>query len=206
MYNKYLDFVKKCLVENKGLVPPDSNMPFRSKYDHTLRVFNWSKKLVKGRQDVDRKVLFTAAIFHDVGYSSLGKGPHAEQGAKIFVEYAKKLKMEDEFIKKVSNIISLHSSKELIRNKDVPIELILLIEADMLDEEGALRMVWYSIDKGITGPQSYEEIYNHIVMGNNKRLENPMVTEKGKYYWNRKQKLVEEFTRQLGEDIRIDIM
>jgi uncharacterized protein len=68
--------------------------------------------------------------------------------------------------------------------------LILLIEADLLDEEGALRMIWYTLDKGISGAKSYEDVYQHIVMGNNKRLFNHMVTEKAKYYWNESRNLL----------------
>ena len=52
-----------------------------------------------------------------------------------------------------------------------------------------------------SGAQSYEEVYKHIVMGNNKRLVNPIVTEKAKYYWNEMQKLVEAFTKQLESDV-----
>ena len=42
-------------------------------------------------------------------------------------------------------------------------------------------------------------------MGNNKRLVNPMVTEKAKYYWAQKQKLVKIFTKQLEDDITVNM-
>ena len=58
-------------------------------------------------------------------------------------------------------------------------------------------MVWSTLDKGISGSHSYEDVYKHIVMGNTKRLVNPMVTEKANHYWNEKQKLVEVFTKEL---------
>lgn len=208
MYDKnleviYLEFVKNRLNEQNGNHPPNSKMTFRPKYNHILRVLGWAKKLVEGRTDIDTDALFTAAIFHDVGYSENMKKPHAEIGAKIFVEYATLMNMESVFIRKVEKLINLHSSKELLKDENVPIELIILMEADILDEEGALRMVWYSIDKGMTGAESYDDIYKHIVMGNNKRLDNPMITEKGKKIWDKKKLLVEEFTMQLEEDIRI---
>lgn len=91
----------------------------------------------------------------------------------------------------------------MLKETKIPIELILLIESDLLDEEGALRMVWYTLDKGIGGTKSYEDVYNHIVMGNNKRLVNPLVTEKAKYYWDEKQKIVGAFTKQLEDDIKV---
>ncbi|ERI95027.1 hypothetical protein HMPREF1982_00513 [Clostridiales bacterium oral taxon 876 str. F0540] len=142
-------------------------------------------------------------IFHDIGCSE-GKEFHAERSAKIFYEYGLKMNLDLKFIERVKDLISLHSSKGLLKKKDTPIELIILMEADLLDEEGALRIVWYSLDKGITGAESYLDVYKHIVMGSNKRLINPMVTEKAQYYWNEKHKIVEEFTRQLEDDIAVN--
>ena len=201
MFEEYLKYVKDYLTIHNGLVPPHPQMSFRTKFDHIVRVLGWAKRLTEGRNDVDKEVLYTAAIFHDIGYSNKVKEFHAERGAEVFYEYGIKRNMDLDFIEKVKNLIHLHSSKELLKEKNIPIELIILMEADILDEEGALRMVWYSIDKGVTGAQSYEEVYKHIVMGNNKRLVNPMVTEKAKYYWNEKQKLVEAFTKQLESDV-----
>lgn len=203
MYEEHLNYVKDYFAVH-GDVPPNPLMAFRSKYQHTIRVLGWAKRLAEGRKYVDTDVLYTAVIFHDIGYSE-GKEFHAERGAKIFYEYGIKTKMDLSFIEKVKNLISLHSSKELLKENNMPIELIILMEADLLDEEGALRMVWYSLDKGISGAKSYEDVYKHIVMGNNKRLVNPMVTEKAKYYWNEKQKLVETFTKQLEDDITVNI-
>lgn len=205
LYEEYLKYVKDYLTSHNGEVQPDPLMAFRSKYQHTLRVLGWAKRLAEGRKDVNIDVLYTAAIFHDIGNSNEGRESHAERGANAFYEYGIKTEMDLSFIEKVKNLIALHSSKELLKEKDIPIELVILMEADLLDEEGALRMVWYTLDKAIAGANSYEDVYKHIVMGNNKRLVNPMVTEKGKFYWNEKQKLVEIFTRQLEDDIKVNI-
>ena len=203
MYEEYIKYVKDYLTVHNGNVPPDPKMAFRSKFQHIIRLLGWAKRLAEGRGDVETDVLYTAAIFHDIGYSNEAKEFHAQRGAKAFYEYGIETKMDLSFIEKVKNIIYLHSSKELLKETNIPIELIILMEADLLDEEGALRMVWYCVDKGVSGAQSYEDVYKHIVMGNNKRLVNPMVTEKAKYYWNEKQKLVEVFTKQLEDDITI---
>ena len=202
MYEEHLNYVKDYFAIH-GDVPPNPLMAFRSKYQHTLRVLGWAKRLVRERKDVDTDILFTAVIFHDIGCPE-GKEFHAERSAKIFYEYGLKMNFDLKFIEIVKDLISLHSSKELLKEKDTPIELIILMEADLLDEEGALRIVWYSLDKGITGAESYLDVYKHIVMGSNKRLINPMVTENAQYYWNEKQKIVEEFTRQLEDDITVN--
>lgn len=205
MYKEYLKYVKDYLTTHNGDVPPNHSMAFRSKYQHTLRVLGWVKRLAEGRTDINIEVLYTAAIFHDIGNSDEDRKAHAKRGADIFYEYGIKNKMDLSFIESVKNLISFHSFKELLKEKDIPIELILLMEADLLDEEGALRMVWYTLDKAVSGANSYEDIYEHIVMGNNKRLMNPMVTEKAKYYWEEKQRLVETFTKQLKDDIEVNL-
>lgn len=203
MYSDYLKYVESYLKEHNGDVPSDPRLAFRSKFHHIVRVLGWTKRLAEGRDDIDKDVLYTAAIFHDIGYSGEKSKYHAELGAKAFHEYAVKINLEPTFIRKVENIIQLHSSKELMKASNVPLELILLMEADLLDEEGALRVAWYSMDKGITGADSYQDVYKHIVMGSSKRLVNPMVTEKARLYWEEKHKLVNEFTIQLNDDIMI---
>jgi uncharacterized protein len=206
LYEEYLKYVKDYLTVHNGDLPPNPLMAFRSTYQHIVRVLGWAKRLAEGRKDVDTDILFTAAIFHDIGNPGEGKETHAERGAKVFYEYGIKVGLDLHFIEKVKNLIFLHSYKELLKEKEIPIELILLMEADLLDEEGALRMIWYTLDKGISGAKSYEDVYKHIVMGNNKRLVNPMVTDKAKYYWNEKQKLVEIFTKQLEDDIEVNMV
>lgn len=205
MYKEYLKYVKDYLTTHNGDVPPNHSMAFRSKYQHTLRVLGWAKRLAEGRTDINIEVLYTAAIFHDIGNSDEDRKTHAKRGADIFYEYGIKNRMDLSFIESVKNLIAFHSSKELLKEKNIPIELILLMEADLLDEEGALRMVWYTLDKAVSGANSYEDVYEHIVMGNNKRLVNPMVTEKAKYYWEEKQRLVEIFTKQLKDDIEVNL-
>jgi uncharacterized protein len=39
-------------------------------------------------------------------------------------------------------LVKNHSNKQLMTAKGTPLELILLMEADLLDETGALSIVW----------------------------------------------------------------
>lgn len=95
-------------------------MEFRSKYDHTVRVFGWNKRLANGIDDVDTHALYMAAIFHDIWYSEIkGKEAHADMSAKIFSEYAIKRRMKPAFIEKVRKLIELHSSKQLLKETKI---------------------------------------------------------------------------------------
>lgn len=65
MYDEegYIEYVKEYLTAHNADAPPNPLMAFRSKIQHTLRVLGWAKRLTEGREDVDKKVLYTAAIF-----------------------------------------------------------------------------------------------------------------------------------------------
>jgi uncharacterized protein len=109
MYEEHLNYIKDHFTVH-GDVPPNPLMAFRSKYQHTLRVLGWAKRLVKERKDVDTEDLYTAVIFHDIGYSE-GKEFHAERSAKVFYEYGLKMKLDLSFIEKVKKLISLIPQK-----------------------------------------------------------------------------------------------
>jgi uncharacterized protein len=86
--------------------------------------------------------------------------------------------------------------------KDTPIELILLMEADILDETGAMGIVWDCMAEGGKDEQSYEKTYQHIYE-KSYAIKNsfPMVTEKAKQFWKEKQDFVEEFKKRYSYDL-----
>ena len=87
---------------------------------------------------------------------------------------------------------------------DVPLELILLMEADLLDETGALSILWDCMAEGAKQQQSYNEAYYHILNYSWESMQaNPMVTDKAKVIWESKQKLVRDFIMHLAQDLAI---
>lgn len=140
-YEAMLLYVKKVLEENNAIRSPNLKFSFRNRYEHIKRVFNWCSKLLEDKPNCNKEMVLTAAIFHDIGYCK-GKDNHAHFSAMLFIEYAKKHNMDYEFMMHTADIISLHSDKSLLKEDNIPDELVLLLEADLLDEEGALGIVW----------------------------------------------------------------
>ena len=94
------------------------------------------------------------------------------------------------YIPIISNNISLHSNKSLLKQDDTPIELILLMEADLLDETGALSIVFDCMSSGERYSDSYEEAYKRICKFSCRIFkENPMVTPEAIKIWEEKKNL-----------------
>ncbi|PNR97188.1 hypothetical protein [Petrotoga sp. 9PWA.NaAc.5.4] len=80
-YEQHLRYVKEYFSIHVD-VPPNPLIAFRFKYQHTMCVLGWAKKLSERIKDVNTNALYIAVVFHG-GYSE-GKEFHAERGAKIF--------------------------------------------------------------------------------------------------------------------------
>lgn len=201
MYEEYLEFVKDYLIDHKGLKAEDPNQSFRSRYDHTKRVIRWLDIISEG-MDIDREALYMAAVFHDIGYEDTNNKEHGIRGAEVFRTFGEEHGFKPEFIEKVADLIALHSDKQLL-GTDVSKELTLLMEADQMDEEGTMRVLWDCLVTGKIGADSYRDAYDRMMEFKNK-MPNAMVTPKAKEIWERKRKLYNEFLQQLESDLFID--
>jgi uncharacterized protein len=205
MYNQIFSDVVKYLSDNDGEATKSVVAPFRKRSEHIRRVYIWASRLLEDMDDsaVDKEAVLISALFHDVGYAVSVKGQdHAEASAAIFNEYAVQHGYSRDRTEAISFLIRNHSNKALLLEKDTPLELILLMEADLLDETGALSIVWDCMMEGAQSEQSFAKTHRHIVAYSGKILDNnPMVTDKAKALWRDKQNLTREFMRQLAYDL-----
>ncbi len=202
-YKKYLTYVKEYLTEHKGMESPNPLHPFRSRFQHSIRVLHWCERLVEGLDNVDTEALYTAAIFHDIGYADRDNEHHAQRSVQAFREYAQAQQMEETFSRKVQRLIACHSDKNRMRDKDADLEMILLMEADLLDEEGAMGIVWDCMTMGNAHASSYAKAYYHIMESSNKEEPNPMVTERAIRFWEEKKGIAARFAKLLEDDLMI---
>lgn len=201
--------MKKYLENNNGEVcSAFGHFPFRKRSEHIKRVFMWAQRLMEDDNSIDREVVLMAALFHDIGYakSDLPENiSHAENSAYLCRRYLSENGYETSFIEFVTYLVNNHSSKELLYQKDTPIELITLIEADLLDETGALSIMWDCMMEGAQEIQTFEKTFNHILNYSYKSMnKNPMVTSRARQFWNDKQVLTKEFIKHLSFDIGIE--
>lgn len=201
-YELMLEYVKNKLTEANALKSPNPLHPFRDRFMHTIRVYNWAK-VIHEDLDCNLDVLYTAAIFHDVGYS-LGKQNHALSSSIIFEEYAKENGFDKEFTKSVSNIIKLHSDKKLLNDPNSCNELIILQEADLLDEEGALGIIWDLLAIGKKEDLTYYDSIDALKHSGHILEQEYMVTKKAKEIWDKKKELVRQFIEETKKDLFLE--
>lgn len=202
-----ISYVKKRLEEYDATENPILKIR-HSRFEHTMRVYQWMKKLYAAypnNEQLDLEALSIAAIFHDIGYCDADNiTNHAEASAIYCREYLEEKGYPSEKINFICEMIYRHSRKELL-HEDIPGELILLLEADLLDDTGAQGLVldiWLEAvrEKNV----SFQSILKHMERYTLAMMQNnPMRTEEGIRLWNEKKILSEAFVGAYKEDILI---
>lgn len=210
-YEEEFNYVKQYLINTKGESSRRETETFRKRSNHSYNVYNWCLRIYNAldisiKNTISLDSILYAAIFHDVGYGKESfHNSHPIQGANIWKEYALKNIKDQNLIEYVYFLIKEHSNKELLKDDNTPLELIILMEADILDEEGAMSICWDMINLASKKPQSYLDCYDKIIKYSAHILnENPMITLPAIKYWQNKQKLVKEFIEQLEFDLNIN--
>lgn len=176
-----------------------------NRFDHTMRVFKWMQLLYDAcpeKENIDFDSLAVAALFHDIGYCE-DYEDHAKPGAVLCRKY---LESRGHSLKKtdfICDLVARHSNKETLF-QDIPMELVLLMEADLLDDTGAQALVmdtWFEVADGERA--TFESILEHMEAFSIRQMQdNPMRTEKGKQLWENKKRLAEAFVEAYREDLR----
>lgn len=181
-----------------------------SRYEHTRRVLGWAKRLYDGydkKEAVRYEDLMIATIFHDIGRKRALEtgGAHGPVGAPMTAEYLSTHGYERERIDYICNLVARHSDKKALREEGTDETLVLLMEADLLDDMGALGIVMDCMIVENQNPRAkFKDCLDHI-MRYTQRLqrENPCVTEIGRKLWDEKTKLVDAFVEALQQDVEL---
>lgn len=195
MFEPMFDYVEKVLTDGDGRKSRNKLQSFRDRFEHIKRVYRWVERLTPDFPDADINVAKTAAIFHDAGYAGEGyKKDHHIKSANLFMEYANDKNFDSDFISKVIFCITNHYQKENMYSSLSSPELKLLIEADLLDEEGAMGIAFDLMVTGATFPRNYEQGYE-MILNHSAHIydQNYMITPLAKKYWEQKRKLVRDF-------------
>lgn len=193
-YAEVMEYVKKMTTENGR--PP--NYPFRSRYEHTMRVYRWAIKL-QSKLGGDLDVIALAALLHDIGWDD--ERPHAEVGAELAVEYLDSIGVDPDIIKRVGEIIMAHSDKDT--EAELSLECKIVMDADLLDEVGAIGIIWDAMATAVEEDPTYKKAYYRIK--NFYRINKPKIrrckTDTARAEYTKRMKLIEEYIYQLEKEL-----
>lgn len=174
------------------------------RYEHTVRVYKWMLRITSELRDdgIDEESLKIATIFHDVGYSVKGDSEHAQESARICRDYLERRPYDPAQIDFICYLIEEHPNKKLLHDKMTPLELVVLMEADMLDDTGAMGII---LDAWIASKEddpSFDLVCRHFEKYTYRHMKlMEFVTAPGRKFWHEKRKLVYEFLRQYKRDL-----
>lgn len=209
MESKHLAMLKdiRRMVDESGVEQFLDPYPFRSRADHMYRSYCWAKRILPCRPDADAELTLVATLFHDIGViratpERLKEG-HDLLGADIACDYLVHHGYSAAFADTAAALIAGHQQRDLLQTGQTTIEHIILMEADMLDERGALGIVWDAMAEGSKTDQSYlwtlERFKTRKLYRRPER--NPMYTELARAFWAEKQNLHMNFVLALERDL-----
>lgn len=193
-YGQVIEFVRKKTAENGR----PALYPFRNRYEHTMRVYRWAIRL-QSKLGGNLDVIVLAALLHDVGWDE--ERPHNEVSVEIAVEYLDSIGVDQETITKVGEIIMMHTDKDT--DKDLSLECRIVMDADLLDEVGAVGIMWDCMATALEDDASYKKAYYRIKEFY--RINKPKIrrckTDAGRAEYTRRMNLIESYLTQLEKEL-----
>lgn len=173
---------------------------FRNRFRHTKRVIRWAEKIHK-IEGGDLEVIKIACIFHDVGWDNFKN--HAIVSKDIANEYLSNIKYDNSKKIKVLEAIEYHNQ----RDEDIKLnkESLIVMDADILDEVGALSIVWDCMTEGSESNSSYKSAYSRIIKFSNyiKEQRNKLKTRTGKQLYEERIKVIDNFIKELEYELNL---
>ena len=139
-YTNLKDIIETASAEARRLIEVQNrrSQPFRNRFEHTMRVLKWAHRIheVEGG---DLEIITLAVLFHDSGWSDTIE--HALVGAELAENYLLEKNVDPVLVDRVTSAVRTHN-KRLESPEGLPIENLIVMDADLLDELGITTLVW----------------------------------------------------------------
>ena len=157
-WNEAVEFVRTYFATHDPIgTELTHRYPFRRRFDHCLRCSVWARRIALA-EGGDAEIVQVAALFHDIGKAVAGPHQnHGAIGAEICNEYLRSAGYDDKRRRIVAGIVSRHS--EHARHPEATMEEKIVSDADLLDETGALAIVWDAMACALEPEPSYDKAY-----------------------------------------------
>jgi len=134
------DIIEAASAEARRLISHQNrrSQPFRNRFDHTMRVLKWADRIHK-IEGGDFEIITLAVLFHDTGWSDTID--HAQVGAELAEKYLLEKGVDPALVDRVTSAVQTHN-KRIEPQESLPIENLIVMDADLLDELGVTTLVW----------------------------------------------------------------
>ena len=182
-----------------------TEFPFRNRFHHCARVAFLAMEIAEA-EGANTDVAAVSGLFHDC---KKAKGSdHALESAKICDSYLKQNCLLSSVADRIVDCVRNHSATTSIDKSAYPADLAVLKDADLLDEAGAIGIMWTLLGSGMATPKSYNEAFVRLleIHGTStieKRL-NEMNTYTGKSMMQERITREQRFLTSLHEELRIN--
>lgn len=193
MHSEIMSYVKEEIARNGR-----SSQPFRDRFQHTLRVYAWAERL-QALEGGDLQTVQIAALFHDAGWDE--EIPHQQVSAALARDYLTKHGYTDADIEKV--VLAMANHNQRTSQEPLPIECCIVMDADFLDEVGALTAVWDCMSTALESDPSYLKAFERMsrYLEKNKSKEHLLRTEGGRRFYRERLAFLEHFIKNLAFEL-----
>ena len=211
-YSGMLSFVKHTLEDARTEGENEIGMHKLefgySRYEHTKRVLGWAKRLYEAASDktgLRYEDLMIAAIFHDVGraVSAQTGEDHAKAGVPLARDWLLSGGFDPARAEYIAGLVGEHSQKWRMHDPDIDRNLLMLMEADLLDDMGLLGIVMDTlIVRARKENAEFYDCYNHYERYTHPMQHDcPVVTPEARAFWDAKTESTDRFVQQFRKDI-----
>ena len=179
-----------------------------TRYEHTKRVLGWAKRLYDATADktgLRYEDLMIAAIFHDVGRAvSIQTGEdHAKAGVPITRDWLLANGYDSDRAEYIAGLVGMHSEKWRMQDPATDRNLLMLMEADLLDDMGLLGIVMDTmIVRARKTDATFYDCYNHYETYTHPMQHDcPVVTKEARALWDAKTESTDRFVEEYRKDI-----
>lgn len=188
------DCLLKFAKENIDLINRPMKHKFRDRYTHTLRVLKWGERIQK-IEGGDLEVVKAACILHDIGWDDFIN--HAVISRNISEKYLTDINYDE--IRKVKVLEAIENHNNRYMQGGLNLESFIIMDADILDEVGAISIIWDAMAAACESDASYKKAYNRIVEYSDKIKERKILlkTAAGNKFYENRLKLIDSFIKEL---------
>ncbi|HSG45098.1 MAG TPA: HD domain-containing protein [Anaerolineales bacterium] len=156
--DQFEQLVEKATLEAKVLIERQKRFsePFRNRFEHTKRVLAWARR-IQAIEGGDIEIITLSVIFHDAGWD--GQVDHALLGAELARNFLVEQGVEVDIVNRVASAIETHNKRQNL-STNLPLENLIVMDADRLDELGVTSLVWDAMAIALEDAPSFKKTLN----------------------------------------------